>query len=262
MYEHVGVIHIHTKDSDGTKTHADIIEYGKKLKLDFLMFSDHNTLKSLDLEGRYEGLNAIVGYELNDRNNQNHYLAFGTQVLPENRDEAIQYVNEVRRLNGLGIIAHPDEIRENPKYPAYPWTDWNVRNFDGVEIWNHMSSWMENAAKGNVLKYFLNPRSMLESPSDRILQKWDELAKRRRVLGIGSIDVHGLPFWLGPIRLTVFPYKVQMQTIRTHVLTFAPLSDDFKEAKKRLLDSLKQCKAFVSNLRWGDARGFRFWAKS
>ena len=77
FFEYTGAIHIHTTDSDGTWSHEKIIDLGKKLNLDFLMFTDHNTLQSINKEGKYGRLNAIIGYEINDPDNKNHYLAFG-----------------------------------------------------------------------------------------------------------------------------------------------------------------------------------------
>ncbi|MFP4458401.1 MAG: histidinol-phosphatase [Candidatus Zixiibacteriota bacterium] len=262
LFEYTGAIHIHTTDSDGTQGHEKIIELGQKYNLDFLMFSDHNTLKSLHKEGRYGRLMAIIGYEINDSNNNNHFLAFG---LKRTLDEGLppkSYVSQVRRKRGLGIIAHPDEVREHPKYPSYPWTDWSVRGFHGIEIWNHMSAWMENASTGNILKFLVKPRSSITAPTREILDKWDDLAQKRKVLGIGAIDVHAIPYGFGPFKITVFPYKVQLQSIRTHVLLREPLPKDFRDAKNVLLNSLKRCNAFFSNYRWGSALGFRFWAEN
>ncbi len=262
LFEYQGAIHIHTTDSDGSKSHDEIIELGKKYNLDFLMFTDHHTLKGIDKEGIYDRLVALVGYEINDKDENNHYLAFGLdEVLPNNL-EAHQYVSQVRRKKGLGIIAHPDEVREHPKYRAYPWTDWSIRGYDGIEIWNHMSSWMEKATAGNMLKFLLSPRSSLVSPTREILDIWDREAQKRKVLGIGSIDVHAIPYKIGPFKLTIFPYKVQLNSIRTHIITKKPMSKDFNEAKGMILDALKRCRTFFSNYRLGSAMGFRFWAEA
>ena len=262
IFEYQGAIHIHTTDSDGSKGHDEIIELGQKYHLDFMMFTDHNTLKGLKKEGIYDRLVAIVGYEINDKDDNNHYLAFGLdEVLPNNL-EAHQYVSSVRRKRGFGIIAHPDEVREHPKYRAYPWKAWDARGYDGIEIWNHMSSWMEKMSTGYKLKYFLSPRSSVTTPTREILDRWDQEAQKRKVLGIGSIDVHAIPYKFGPFKLTIFPYKVQLNSIRTHILTTVPMPQKFEDAKKLIFSSLKSCKAFFSNYRLGPAMGFRFWAES
>ena len=263
LLEYVGVIHIHTTDSDGSKTHEQIIAMAQKYAIDFLMFSDHMTLAHKSIENWHDRTLVIVGYEHEDEAGRNHYLAFGlNETLPKNRLPR-EYVNLVHHVGGFGIIAHPDEKRNFPEYPPLPWTDWSVRHFDAIEIWNHMSAWLEGIADGNKLKYLLNPRSMLVAPPAETLKRWDKLALKRRILGIGAADAHGhkQKIW-GPIWRTIFPYSVELRFLRTHVLMKEPLSRNFDEAKKQLFRALNCCRVFISNYRWGDATGFRFWAQT
>ncbi len=262
--EYVGAIHIHTKDSDGSKTHEEIIRIADKIHLDFLLFTDHMSLAHKKLEGWHNRVLVLVGYEIHDRKNLNHYLAFGLdEVLPEGLS-APEYVREVKRRRGLGIIAHPDEVRDIKGVPpAYPWTAWEVDDYDSIEVWNHMSSWLEGISKQNKLQYLFHPRSILGTPAKETLTKWDKEAEKRRVLGVGSLDAHAAEYHWGPIRLTIFPYKVQLQTIRTHVLTEEPLPyDDPQRAQAMLMKALARAQVFISNYRWGNSRGFRFWCES
>jgi hypothetical protein len=262
--EYVGCIHIHTTDSDGTKTLEEVAEIASSLKLDFVLVSDHMTLKAKeeDKEGFYKSTLVLVGYEHNDMDDCNHYLLFGTEsVLPKNMTP-MEYVAEGRRQGALGIIAHPDEIRPRlGKYPSYPWLAWDAEGFDGIEIWNQMSEWMENLKPYNKLKMVFSPRRFMRSPTDRILQKWDELNISRKVAGLGAVDVHGFPYRFGPVRITIFPYKVQFKSLRTHVLLKEPLSPDSSLACGQVYDAIRDCRLFVSNYRWGDASGFRFEAR-
>lgn len=264
LHEYVGAIHIHTTDSDGSKTHQEIIKIADRLHLDFLFFTDHMSLKHKELDGWHKRVLVVVGYEIHDPNNKNHYLAFGLdEVLPEGL-EAPEYVREVKKRGELGIIAHPDEVREQKGVPpAYPWTAWEVRDYDGIEVWNHMSDWLEGIDQKNRYKRFFHPRSCLNTPAEATLKRWDEVAEHRRVIGIGSLDAHAAEYYLGPIRLTIFPYKVQLQTIRTHVLVETPLPyDDYGKARSKLMQSLSNAQIFIGNERWGNCRGFRFWAES
>ena len=127
--EIVGAIHIHSNFSDGTMSIKDIAHLANEVDLDFIMVSDHMTLKPLHmgLEGFYDNTAVLIGYEINDSDDKNHYLAFGLdEVLPADLKPS-EYVAEVNRLCGLGIIAHPDEVRTKlTKYPSYPWTYWDV----------------------------------------------------------------------------------------------------------------------------------------
>ncbi len=260
-----GCVHIHTTDSDGTQSIEEIAEIANQLGLDFIMVSDHMTLKSLreGKEGFYGHTLVLIGYEIHDPDNRNHYLVFGLDdVLPPNL-QAPDYVKVAAEKDVLGIIAHPDEIRGHlPEYPCYPWTEWNIEGFNGIEIWNHMSRWMEGLKKYNKLKMFLSPRSFLTSPSERILRIWDELNQDRKIAGIGSIDVHAFPYKFGPFRLTIFPYKVQFQAIRTHLILDKPLSEDLRAAKQQVYSAIKECRIFISNHRWGDASGFEAYVTS
>jgi len=256
-----GVIHMHTTDSDGTKTHEEIAAIGNDLGLDFLMFSDHMTLHALHdgKEKFYDNLLVLIGYEHNDREDCNHYLIFDNdEVLPSSMS-AEEYVAAAAQKGALGIMAHPDEIRgRDARFRSYPWTAWDVTDFDGMEIWNQMSEWMENLKTYNQLRMVLSPRKFLRSPSLRILRTWDELARKRPVAGIGSVDAHGFLYRAGPLKLTIFPYKVQFKSIRTHLILDGPLSRDLPTAKSQVYGAIRGCRIFFSNYRWGEARDFRF----
>jgi hypothetical protein len=201
----------------------------------------------------------LIGYEINDRDDHNHYLAFDVDQVLDPKLAAPEYVREIHRRGGLGFIAHPHEVRHAfDKYPPYPWTHWEVDEFDGIEIWNHMSEWMEELTKANRLKMILSPRKLLKGPSELTLKKWDELNARRLVVGIGAIDAHAYPYRLGPITIIIFPYKVQFKSIRTHLLMESPMSGELEADKRAVYKALRSGNLFVSNYRWGDARGFRF----
>lgn len=263
-YEYVGCVHIHTTCSDGSKSLEDVAAIANSVGLDYILISDHMTLASRDAgkEGFYGKTLALIGYEHNDVEDCNHYLIFETEkVLPADMRPA-EYVAEAARQGALGIIAHPDEIRPRlGKYPSYPWLAWDAQGFDGIEIWNQMSEWMENLKPYNKLKMVFSPRKFLQTPTERILKKWDELNIERKIAGIGAIDVHGFPYKMGPLRITIFPYKVQFKSLRTHLLLPEPLSTDLNKSKKQVYGAIKDCRVFASNYRWGDASGFEFYAR-
>ncbi|MCP4631612.1 MAG: histidinol-phosphatase [candidate division Zixibacteria bacterium] len=254
-----GCIHIHTTDSDGTKSVEEIASIANEVNLDFIIVTDHMTLKAYQegKEGYYGDTLVIIGYEIQDPDNKNHYLVFGLEEILKPGLRVNEYVPQAAEKGAIGIIAHPDEIRSHmPKYPSYPWTDWSVEGFSGIEIWNHMSEWMEGLKKYNQLKMLFSPRKFLKKPTDRILEIWDTLNQDKKIAGLGSIDVHGYPYKMGPFKVTIFPYKVQFQSIRTHLILDKPLSKIFKEARQQVYDAIRNCRIFISNYRWGDARGF------
>lgn len=271
MNEYVGAIHMHSVFSDGSGTVEEIAEYADEVGLDFIALTDHNTLRALHegYEKWYGNTLLLVGCEINDRYNKNHYLAFGIDDTISTRTPAKEYVKKVKDVGGIGFLAHPHEKRTSMKeHPPYPWTEWNTDDFTGMEIWNHMSEWMEGLTEQNKYNYFVHPLRSIEKPSEETLQKWDELNQQRRVVGIGGVDAHAHKInLLGFFEVEVFPYKVLFKSIRTHILTDTKIEKgdeqaDVDNAKSVIYDSLKNGKCFISNYYHGDARGFRFFAEA
>lgn len=265
LHEYVGVIHIHSNYSDGSKSIPEIVKAACSVGLDFLLISDHMTLQALHdgYEGWYEGVLVLVGYEIHDPNNRNHYLAFNLEKMVEPGLAAEEYVKKVKEAGGIGFVSHPSERRNAlPEYPSYPWTAWDVDGFDGIEIWNYMSEWMEGLTRGNKLWHYLFHRDRLLGPAGETLRWWDELNHRKKVVGIGGVDAHGIPHRWGPFTLVVFPYRPLFQSVRTHVLINRPLHGNIQQDKPAFYQALASGNCFISHYRKGNARGFRFWAEA
>jgi hypothetical protein len=150
-----------------------------------------------------------------------------------------------------------------PEHPAYPWQDWDAEGFTGIEIWNHMSEWMEGLTEDNKYQRFLHPLRSIVSPPETTLQRWDELNRKRLVVGIGGVDAHAHKAdVMGFFAVEVFPYKVMFKSIHTHVLLDSPLHRNdpafVEEDARSILDALKAGRAFVANSYHGDPKGFSF----
>jgi hypothetical protein len=268
LHEYVGVIHVHSTYSDGSRSIPDIASIAGEVDLDYLLMTDHNTLQAKrdGLEGWYGGVLVGIGYEINDENDLNHYLAFNLEKEVENFHNPSEYIRQVHDNGGFGLIAHPDEKRTAMKnYPPYPWTLWESDYFNGIELWNQMSEWMEGLTNFNKYWRVFNPRKAIVSPQEETLKKWDDVNQHRKVVGIGGVDAHGHIYKLwGLFQITIFRYKVLFKTIRTHILTDKPLmaSKDHKQDLSILYDNLLNCRSFISNYYCGDARGFRFYAQN
>lgn len=270
MFEYVGALHIHSVFSDGSGEVDEIVEAAQECELDFIVLTDHNTLRALKegFEKWYGKTLLLVGCELNDKQNLNHLLALGINETFSTRIPAKEYTKNVNIAGGIGIIAHPFEKRNSFKeHPPYPWNEWSSEDFHGIEIWNHMSEWMEGLTDQNKYNYFLHPLKSIVGPTKETLEKWDELNLKRKVIGIGGVDAHAHKVnLLGFFELEVFPYKVLFKSIRTHVLLDQSLSeaqekDDVALGKTKIYDAIKNGSCFVSNYYHGDAKGFRFYAK-
>lgn len=270
MFEFTGALHMHSVFSDGSGEVNDIISQANEVGLDYIIITDHNTLRAL-YEG-YEGWHGntllLVGAELNDKENKNHYLAFNIEETFSTRLSAKEYVQKVKENGGIGFLAHPHEKRNHMKeHPAFPWTDWDVEGFTGIEIWNHMSEWMENLTEQNKYSSFMHPLRSIVAPPEITLKVWDEYNIKRKVVGIGGIDAHAHKHnILGFFEVEIFPYKVLFKSIRTHLLTTEKIEKgvnktDFKKAKKLVYEALGYGRCFVSNYYHADASGFRFLAE-
>jgi hypothetical protein len=270
MFEYVGALHMHSVYSDGSGEVEDIAKAASEIGLDYIILTDHNTLRALaeGYEGWYKNTLLLVGCEINDKNNVNHYLAFGIKEAYSTRFSAEQYVKKVNEAGGIGFIAHPHEKRKHMKeHPPYPWVDWDINDFTGIEIWNHMSEWMENLTEQNKYQAFLHPLRSIVAPPSETIKVWDELNLKRRVVGIGGVDAHAHKYnLLGFLEVEIFPYKVLFKSIRTHILTNNEMKKGKGEkavntAKKQVYKALESGRCFFANDYHHESKGFRYFAK-
>lgn len=272
MHELVINLHIHTCYSDGTGTHADIIQAAARAGLDAILITDHNLFVS-GVEGYYqiEGRRVLllVGEEIHDQTRlpqKNHLLIFG---IP--REMAIyahdwqRVFDMVREGGGLAFIAHPHD----PHAPAFgqpdiSWVDWQVNGYHGIELWNAMSefkSLLKSIPHG--LFYAYNPQLVGRSPFAETLRKWDELlASGRSVIAIGGSDAHALHIRLGPLKRVIFPYEFHFHAVNTHLLIPTPLKGDVREDRQLILEALRQGHAFIGYDLPAPTNGFRFTAST
>ena len=271
MFEYVGAMHIHSDFSDGTGTIPEILRSASEVNLDFVVITDHNTLraKKEGYEKFYDKTLLILGYEINDKENKNHCLVLDTIETLSTRVPAGEYLKKIKGSGGFSIIAHPHEKRTAFKeHPPYPWTEWNNSDFDGIEIWNHMSEWMETLNEQNRYEHFMHPLRSLNAPTKETLQKWDEISLERKLVAIGGTDAHAHKVNLmGFFEVEVFPYKVLFKAIRTHVLLQKKMKilNDFegvREATKQVVSAIKNGCCFVANDYICNSFGFRFWAET
>jgi hypothetical protein len=270
MFEYVGALHIHSVYSDGSGEVKEIAGFASEAGLDFIILTDHNTVRALNegYEGWYGKTLLLVGCEINDKENKNHLLAFGINEALSTRLPAKEYTKKVKEKGGISFLAHPHEKRNSMKeHPPYPWTEWDTEDFTGIEIWNHMSQWMEGLTEQNKYNYFMHPLKSVTNPPQETLDVWDELNLKRRVVGIGGIDAHAHKInLLGFFEVEVFPYKVLFKAVRTHVLTESKINSSGKpaellKAKKEIYKALELGRCFVSNNYHGNATGFRFYGE-
>lgn len=274
MFEVIGNLHLHTTASDGTGTHAQVAEAAARAGLDLIIYTDHNTWVDRE-EGWFyhpesgRNLLRLMGQEINDQRRTpecNHLLCpFVCTDLNDMAAHPQQLINGVHAHGGLTFLAHPIE---RPGYAEaaqmFPWVNWEVSGFTGLEIWNAMTDakWrMRSVPRGLLGSYF--PRWVLHAPFPELLAKWDELLNAgHKVVAIGNSDAHAWPItWHGLTRV-IFPYQFLFQAVNTHLLLTQPLAQEVGAARMQIYRALKSGHCFISNDLVASSRGFTFTAVS
>ncbi len=185
-----GVMHIHTRDSDGTGTVDDVAAAASRAGLAFVVVTDHGDATRVASRPSYRsGVLCIDATEVSTFGG--HVIALGIPTAPyplagEPRD----VVDDIHRLGGMAIAAHPHSGKVDLR-----WTDLNTP-VDGIEWLNADSEWRDEQplALARVLATygFRGPEAlatMLDRTSET-LQLWDRLARGRRVVAVPGSDAH------------------------------------------------------------------------
>jgi hypothetical protein len=185
-----GVYHAHSRESDGTGTVPEIALAAERAGLQFVVLTDHHDGSRPEHPPRYYGSVLVVeAAEISAA--PGHYVALGLARSPyplagEPRD----VVEDVRRLGGFGIAAHPDSPRESLR-----WLDWGA-DIDGMEWFNADSQWRAEpilSLARSIPQYPIRPSETVASMFLRpahTLSRWDKLTEVKRVVGIAGSDAH------------------------------------------------------------------------
>ena len=263
-YEYCGVLHIHSRYSDGGGRTKKIVRAAKKVGLDYIIITDHNTLQAMENgeEGWYDDLLVLVGAELGDYE-KSHYLAFGINevIEPEEyQQDTRRCIELVKHQNGIGFAAHPQGLN-NRSFNLHlsSWDAWDDPDYNGLEIWSYMQDWAGGVDQYNILYYYFRPEKMVKGPAPDTLEKWDQLCQTRRSVGIGGADAHA--HHLIPFNFMKFlSYERVFRGIRTHLFTSSPLAGELDESKKQVYAALKSGHCFFAHDFLADSAGFSFTA--
>ena len=185
-----GVFHIHSSRSDGTGTPEEIAAAAARAGRQFIVLTDHGDgTRQPDPPEYRRGVLCLDAVEISTADG--HYIAVGIPKAPyplggEGRD----VVEDVKRLGGFGVVAHPDSAKRELR-----WRDWSAP-FDAIEWLNADSEWRDETSgrlAQALLTYPFRPVATLTSLLDRppaTLQRWDTLTQRRPVVGISGADAH------------------------------------------------------------------------
>jgi len=256
MSEYKGVIHIHTRFSDGSAKWRDLLKLAQKLKLDYLIITDHNTLRAKEKEGWYNNETLLLaGQEITPV--KRHYLALGIKrAIYPSKGNPQKYIDEVNTQGGIGFIVHPFyRGKRHLSLVGHPWENISeIDGFSGIELWSWMYDWVEPVNYFNLFFHFLFPHRAITGPPAELLEAWDRLISKRRVSALAGLDVHGFKIFPG---FTIFPYEEVFKTLRTHILT-PSFSYDLEEDSRKVYKALKQGNCWLANDYLADSSGFSF----
>lgn len=246
-----GAYHVHTTRSDGSGSVDDVAAAAAKAGLQFVILTDHgDATRTPDPPTFRHGVLCIDAVEVSTF--AGHVVALGLSgaaAFPL-AGEARDVIEDIHRLGGLAIIAHPD----SPK-PELRWREWNV-DYDGVEWLNADSEWRDESRLALV---GIGLRSLVRGPETvaqlfrrpvRTLQRW-QMTGRHPVFALAAVDAHARLGWESdeePRRartLLARPSYVDMfRTLVNGIDLDAPLSTDPVQASSQILRAIGQGHAF------------------
>ncbi|MEW6356577.1 MAG: hypothetical protein AB1696_09640 [Planctomycetota bacterium] len=263
--EYIGGLHVHTEYSDGGASVERVIEAARTTGLDFLLIADHDSLgaKRRGFEGWRGDVLVIVGVEISPWR-KGHCLAWDVDTCRGYREvEPPVYLARIARNGGVAFAAHSDGKRRPFSLGRVEmWSEWDSPHLAGLEIWSFMHDWSEGIWPFGLQQVpfrLLDPTRWLKGPSAETLRQWDRMGRRRRFVGIGSLDSHeiGMPFvpwrWLSCERI--------FRTVRTHIRS-APWTGDAKSDMRAVRGAIEAGRCHVANDRLHDSSGFDFWGET
>jgi len=247
-----GGYHIHSNRSDGAADKNAIATAAAGAGLQFIILTDHGDgTRQPDPPAYVGGVLCLDAVEIST--NGGHYVALDMPAAPYPLGgEPDAVVEDVKRLGGFGIVAHPDSPR-----PQLAWTDWDAP-FDGIEWLSEDSEWRDESRLRlgrALLQYFVRPAPTLASLLDRpvaTLKHWDALTAHRRVVGLAGIDAHG---GIGrgveeegnrrPTLGTIPSYEASFKTFTTRVILEQAFSGDASSDARSLIAAIRNGRTFT-----------------
>jgi hypothetical protein len=269
MQELIAGIHAHTTFSDGSGTHAQLAQAAMKAGLDVLITTDHNVLvQGLDgyLQKGRKRMLLLTGEEVHDQTRRpgaQHMLVMGAnRELAKFASDPQELIKQAKSSNALSFIAHPNDIPlPHSGEKDFPWTNWNITGFTGIELWNQLSEFKDRSpSRVKALFHVLFPAFYSLGPTTKTLELWDQLllSKTHPVVAIAGVDAHANKKHLGPFSRKIFPYEWHFKSLRTHILTPKPLSGELNQDRQMVYDALRQGHCYLGYDLPHPSKGFRF----
>jgi hypothetical protein len=243
--------HVHSLESDGSGSVETIAAAAAASGLEVVILTDHGDGTRAPAPRYLNGVLCISAVEINTADG--HVVALGMRPSPYPlAGPARAVVEDIHRLGGMAVAAHPDSPRESLR-----WRDWTVP-VEGIEWLNADSEWRDEfvGALGRMLlTYPLGPSQTLAALLDRpaqTLERWDAMAQHAGVVGLAGADAHarlGLrdhtpgqdSWWQWPVP----SYGASFQTFSTRIVPERPLSGDADTDARLILSGIARGRVYT-----------------
>jgi hypothetical protein len=264
-----GSLHVHTNRSDGTGTVEDVAEAARRAGLQFVVLTDHGDGTREPASPAYRaGVLVVDAVEISTTGG--HYVALGLGRAPYRlAGEPRDVVDDVTRLGGFGIVAHPDSPKEELR-----WRDWTLP-FEAMEWLNADSEWRNEGTLGvarALVTYWLRGPETIAAGFDRPdtpFAEWDALSQYRRVIGVAGHDAHariGLRGNWEPgdrdVSLALPGYETAFRAFSVRVRLASPPTGDASRDATMLLDAIRAGHLYTVIDALASPPAFRFLARS
>jgi hypothetical protein len=262
-------VHVHTVRSDGTGTVEAVAAAARRAGLQFVVLTDHGDgTRDPDPPAYRSGVLVIDALEISTTGG--HYVALGLPRAPYRlAGEPRDVVDDVARLGGFGIVAHPDSPKGDLR-----WRDWTVP-FDGIEWLNADSEWRNEGSVGVARAlgtyWWRGPETVaagFDRP-DTPFAEWDTVSQYRRVVGLPGHDVHAR---IGPrgnwepgdrdLSMKLPGYETAFRAFAARVSLAAPLTGDAARDAAAVLAALTAGHVYTVIDALASPAAFRFGAHS
>ena len=226
-----GAYHVHSIRSDGSGDRAAIAAAAARAGLKFVIITDHgDATRQPDRPAYIDGVLCLDAVEIST--DDGHYVALDMPRAPYPLGGAAEaVVEDVGRLGGFGVVAHPD----SPK-PALRWTAGPLP-VDGIEWLNADTEWRDETRlrlARTALAYLVRPREALAELLDRpiTLARWDHWSPSRPIVALAAADAHGgigrrmEDPGAGRGRIRIPSYEAAFRTFSNRVVLDRPLTGD------------------------------------
>jgi hypothetical protein len=264
-----GSLHVHTNRSDGTGTVDDVAEAARRAGLRFVILTDHGDGTRAPAPPVYRaGVLVVDAVEISTTGG--HYVALGLGRAPYRlAGEPRDVVDDVTRLGGFGVVAHPDSPKAELR-----WRDWTLP-FEGIEWLNADSEWRNEGTLGvarALVTYWLRGPETITAGFDRPdtpFAEWDALAQYRRVIGVAGHDAHARVGLRGnwepgdrDVSLALPSYETAFRAFSLRARLAVPPTGDASRDATMLLDAVRAGHLYTVIDALASPPAFRFLARS